>query len=151
MNDEYYMRLAMLQADIAEQIGEVPVGAVLVHNSEVIAAGYNQPISSQDPTAHAEVIALRQAAKYFSNYRIPDSELYVTLEPCAMCCGAMLHARIKRVIYAASDPKTGVVESCDHMLSRGWALHKMDWQGGVLAAENASKLRAFFKSKRIKQ
>ena len=150
MNDIDYMRLAMAQAEVAKRLGEVPIGAVVVHNSEVIAAGYNQPIATQDPTAHAEVIALRAAAKHFSNYRLPESDLYVTLEPCAMCVGAMLHARIKRVIFAASDPKTGVIESCDHMLAKSWALHKMDWQGGVLADENSASLREFFRSKRLK-
>jgi tRNA(adenine34) deaminase len=138
----------MEQALIAEQLGEVPVGAVIVHDGQVIASGYNQPIATQDPTAHAEVIALRHAAQYFNNYRLLDCDLYVTLEPCAMCCGAMLHARISRVVYAASDPKTGVVESCDHLLARDWALHQISWQGGVLAAENAARLRAFFKAKR---
>ena len=150
MNEQDYMRLAMAQAAIAKQSGEVPIGAVIVHDSKVIAAGYNQPMATQDPTAHAEVIALRAAAQHFDNYRLPASDLYVTLEPCAMCVGAMLHARIRRVIFAASDPKTGVIESCDHMLEKSWALHKMDWQGGVLADENAAALRAFFKSKRLK-
>ena len=101
MLDEEYMQQAIEQAKIAEQMGEVPVGAVVVCQGEIIATGYNQPISTSDPTAHAEVIALRQACKIQGNYRLAECELFVTLEPCAMCCGAMLHARIKRLVFAA--------------------------------------------------
>ena len=109
--DQAYMRLAIEQARLAGAQGEVPVGAILVHKEQVIGKGFNQPITLHDPSAHAEMIAIREAAKSLENYRIPESTLYVTLEPCAMCCGVILHARVKRVVFGATDPKTGMAGS----------------------------------------
>jgi tRNA(adenine34) deaminase len=135
-DDAAYMGLALQEARKAWAAGEVPVGAVVVRDGEVIAAGFNQPIGRHDPTAHAEIVALRAAAEKLGNYRLPGCELYVTLEPCAMCSGAMMHARLARVVYAAPDPKTGVCGSL------------IDLVGGVLADEAGAMLKAFFAERR---
>jgi tRNA(adenine34) deaminase len=148
MNDEDWMRRALELAHRAETAGEVPVGAVIVLNGELIAEGWNQPISSADPTAHAEIIALRAAGKKLNNYRLLDSELYVTLEPCPMCVGAMLHARVKRVIYAATDPKTGALGGAYDLLNSMHHNHSFEVTSGVLVEQSREKLQVFFKSRR---
>ena len=148
ISDEHFMQLALAQAALAGQAGEVPVGAVLVHKGEVIATGRNAPIEGHDPTAHAEIIALRAAATAQGNYRLPDCTLYVTLEPCAMCSGAMLHARLKRVVFGAPDAKTGAAGSVINLFSQPQLNHQTVWQGGVLADECAALLKDFFRQRR---
>ena len=142
------MQLALAQAALAAQAGEVPVGAVVVCKGEVIATGRNAPIEGHDPTAHAEIIALRAAAQAMGNYRLSDCELYVTLEPCAMCSGAMLHARLKRVVFGASDAKTGAAGSVINLFDQPQLNHQTALQGGVLAAESAALLKDFFSQRR---
>ena len=146
--DTYFMRLALQQAGQAYAEGEVPVGAVVVKDGEVVAVGYNQPIGRHDPTAHAEVVALRAAADKLGNYRLPGCELYVTLEPCAMCSGAMMHARLARVVYAASDPKTGVCGSVLDLFAHEVLNHHTKVVGGVLADEASAMLKGFFAERR---
>lgn len=146
--DGAWMALALLEARKAWQAGEVPVGAVLVKDGEVIAAGFNQPIGRHDPTAHAEIVALRAAAEKLGNYRLPGCELYVTLEPCAMCSGAMMHARLARVVYAATDPKTGVCGSVLDLFAREELNHHTEVVGGVLADEAGAMLKGFFAERR---
>ena len=145
---ERFMALALAQAQLAWDRGEVPVGAVVVKDGEVIATGFNQPISGHDPTAHAEIVALRAAADKLGNYRLPGCELYVTLEPCIMCSGAMMHARLARVIYAATDPKTGACGSVVNLFDEPSLNHHTDVVGGVLADQASSLLRAFFAERR---
>jgi tRNA(adenine34) deaminase len=145
---EHFMALALEQAQLAWDRGEVPVGAVVVKDGEVIATGFNQPISGHDPTAHAEIVALRAAADKLGNYRLPGCELYVTLEPCIMCSGAMMHARLARVIYAATDPKTGACGSVVNLFDEPSLNHHTDVVGGVLADQASSLLRAFFAERR---
>ena len=147
MTDEGFMREALQLALQAQQAGEVPVGAIVVREREVVGRGYNQPISSHDPTAHAEVIALRDAARRLANYRLGECELYVTLEPCAMCVGAILHARLARIVYGAGDPKTGACGSVINLLAESLN-HHTTAVGGLLADESAELLRAFFASRR---
>lgn len=146
--DSDWMQQALLLAKKAEKVNEVPVGAVLVWNNEFIASGYNQPISKNDPTAHAEIIALRQGAEKIGNYRLLNATLYVTLEPCMMCVGAMVHARIQRLVFGAYDLKTGAVTSVATLLDAPFLNHKVQYQGGVLAQECGEILSNFFKSKR---
>jgi len=146
--DLAFMRLALAQAEIARGQGEVPVGAVVVKDGEVIAVGYNQPIGRHDPTAHAEIVALRLAAEKLGNYRLPGCELYVTLEPCAMCSGAMMHARLARVVFAATDPKTGVCGSVLDLFAHEVLNHHTEVIGGVLAQEASSMLKGFFAERR---
>ena len=148
MNDEKWMQHALELAHKAEAAGEVPVGAVIVLGGELVAEGWNRPISSSDPTAHAEIIALRAAGEKLGNYRLLGSELYVTLEPCPMCVGAMLHARVKRVIYAASDPKTGALGGAYDLLNSVNHNHSFEVTGGVLAGPSREMLQAFFKNRR---
>jgi tRNA(adenine34) deaminase len=148
MNDVDWMQHALELAHKAEAAGEVPVGAVIVLNGELVAEGWNQPISSADPTAHAEIMALRAAGQKLDNYRLLDSELYVTLEPCPMCVGAMLHARVKRVIYAASDPKTGALGGAYDLLNSVKHNHSFEVTGGVLAGLSRELLQAFFRGRR---
>jgi tRNA(adenine34) deaminase len=145
------MGQALALARQAAESGEVPVGAVLVHRGEVIATGHNQPIGAHDPTAHAEIMALRAAAQELGNYRLEDCELYVTLEPCPMCAGALLHARLKRVVYGAADPKTGVAGSVLDLFANRQLNHQTAVQGGVLAAECGELLQGFFQKKRETQ
>jgi tRNA(adenine34) deaminase len=148
MLDSAFMQLALDQARLAWAVGEVPVGAVVVKDGEVIAAGYNQPIGRHDPTAHAEIVALRAAAEKIGNYRLPGCELYVTLEPCAMCSGAMMHARLSRVVYAAVDPKTGACGSVLDLFKEEQLNHHTEVVGGVLAEESSTMLKAFFAERR---
>ena len=147
MLDDDFMRLALEQAAQARQEDEVPVGAVLVKNGEVIATGFNGVIGSHDPTAHAEIVALRKAGQLMQNYRLPDCELFVTLEPCAMCASAMIHARIKRVVFGANDPKTGAAGGLLNVFETSFN-HQTQVQGGVLDKECSVLLREFFKTKR---
>jgi tRNA(adenine34) deaminase len=147
-NDEYWMQLALDQARLGAATGEVPVGAVLVKNNELIASGFNQPIGTCDPTAHAEVVALRAAANQLNNYRLPDTTLYVTIEPCAMCAGALMHARIKRLVYGATEPRAGAVVSSIKLLDGGQFNHRIEVEGGVLAAQCSEIMQTFFRDKR---
>jgi tRNA(adenine34) deaminase len=147
--DAGYMRLALAQAKDAALAGEVPVGAVVVHQGQVVAIGRNAPVERHDPTAHAEIVALRAAAQVLGNYRLEECELYVTLEPCAMCSGAMLHARLKRVVFGAADPKTGAAGSVVNLFSQPQLNHHTEVMGGVLAEEGAHLLKSFFKERRV--
>ena len=146
--DQQFMRLAIEQAQLAAQADEVPVGAVLVRDGRVISKAFNKPIANHDPSAHAEMLALREAALVEENYRIPGSTLYVTLEPCAMCSGAMLHARIDRVVYGASDPKTGAAGSVLDLFSSKQINHQTSVEGGIMSEECGQLLRNFFKGRR---
>ncbi|WP_374360199.1 tRNA adenosine(34) deaminase TadA [Pseudoduganella danionis] len=148
MTDQDFMRLALEQAQHAWDLGEVPVGAVVVKDGEVIACGYNQPIDRHDPCAHAEIVALRAAAARLGNYRLPGCVLYVTLEPCLMCSGAMMHARLARVVFGASDPKTGVCGSLMNMFENRQLNHHTSVSGGVLAQQCSEMLKAFFAARR---
>jgi tRNA(adenine34) deaminase len=146
-SDERFMREALALAQEAAQAGEVPVGAVVVKDGGIVGRGYNRPISSADPTAHAEIVALREAALALGNYRLPGCELYVTLEPCAMCVGAMVHGRLARVVYGARDPKTGACGSLVDLTTLA-TNHHGRFEGGVLAEECAGLLRGFFALRR---
>lgn len=146
--DIYWMRQALDLAKEAGSRGEVPVGAVLILNQQLISKGWNQPIRSTDPTAHAEILALRAAATELKNYRLLDTTLYVTLEPCAMCVGAIIHARIRRLVFGAFDPKTGAAGSVFTLLQDARHNHKVTCEGGVLAVESAALLRNFFRDRR---
>ena len=146
--DEYAMRIALDQAHNALLVGEVPVGAVIMRDGEVIATGYNRPITTHDPTAHAEVVALRHAAQLLENYRLPGCELYVTLEPCAMCAMALMHARLERVVFGAADPKTGAAGSVIDLFADARLNHHTAVAGGVLAAASSALLRGFFAERR---
>lgn len=146
--DLRWMRRALELAERAELEGEVPVGAVVVRDGELLGEGWNRPISSHDPTAHAEIQALRQASILVKNYRLPGTTLYVTLEPCVMCAGAMIHARVERLVYAASDPRTGAAGSVFDTLLSDRHNHRVKCEGGVLAEESAELLREFFRKRR---
>ena len=148
IDHEYFMQQALQQADLAEAAGEVPVGAVLVRDNEIIAASYNQNIHLHDPTAHAEILALRAAGQKLVNYRLLATRLYVTLEPCLMCVGAMVHARIDQVIFGAFDPKTGACGSSVNALSLPLHNHHLQCTGGILADLSSAKLKLFFKARR---
>ena len=177
--DEFFMRMALAQAEEAAGLGEVPVGAVLVFATSkaeaqvseaeftettaisdeaewaarVVARGHNCPIKSHDPTAHAEIEAIRRAARETSNYRLDGATLYVTLEPCTMCVGALVHARVRRVVFAASEPKAGALKSARALMDAeqsGYFNHRFEWQGGVLENEASTMLSAFFKQRRMK-
>ena len=146
--DRQFMQQALDQAKLAAAAGEVPVGAVLVRDGQVISTGFNQPITNSDPSAHAEMMALRAAAQSESNYRLPGTTLYVTLEPCTMCAGAMLHARVERVVFGASDPKTGAAGSVLNVFSEKQINHQTQVQGGIMGEECGQVLRDFFKERR---
>ena len=150
MNDEFFMREAISLARAAECLGEVPVGALVVRDGAIVGRGFNAPIGESDPTAHAEIAALRDAARNLGNYRLPGCELYVTLEPCAMCAGAIMHARIARVIYGARDPKTGVHGSVVDLFGVERLNHHAVVEGGILAEECSALLSEFFASRRKK-
>ena len=143
-----FMQLALEQAQHAWDLGEVPVGAVVVKDGVVIARGYNQPIGKHDPTAHAEIMALRAAAEALGNYRLPGCELYVTLEPCVMCSGAMMHARLAKVVYGATDPKTGACGSVLNLFDQEQLNHHTEISGGVMADECGDMLKRFFAARR---
>ena len=147
MSDKF-MRMALELASRAAAAGEVPVGAVVVKDGEVVGRGYNRPITSSDPTAHAEIVALREAAAALGNYRLPGCELYVTLEPCAMCVGAMVHARIARIVYGARDPKTGACGSIVDLPALSQWNHHGVFEGGLLETECAAVLKDFFAERR---
>jgi tRNA(adenine34) deaminase len=149
-DDQSYMQAALEQARKAQDAGEVPVGAVVVKDGEIVGAGFNAPISRHDPAAHAEILALRDAAGRLGNYRLPGCELYVTLEPCAMCVGAILHARIARLVYGAADPKTGACGSVINLFAEAKLNHHASLRSGVLADACGLLLREFFAAKRAK-
>jgi tRNA(adenine34) deaminase len=151
MSDRMFMGEALEQARRGLAEGEVPVGAVVMLDGEVIGHGHNSPIVENDPTAHAEILALREAARKTGNYRLSGSTLYVTLEPCAMCCGAMVWARVDRVVFGASDPKAGAAASLYHLLDDERLNHRAIVTGGVLAQECGALLQEFFKQKRTQQ
>ncbi len=146
--DVFWMQHALELADRAAQLGEVPIGAVLVKDDCIIGQGWNSPISSNDPTAHAEINALRDAAVRIGNYRLLDTSLYVTVEPCVMCAGAIVHARVKEVIYGASEPKTGAAGSAFNLLDAPQHNHMLIVRRGVLVHESVARLQAFFRSRR---
>ena len=148
MNDEQLMREALRLAATAEERGEVPVGAVVVSEGQIIGRGHNQPISSHDPSAHAEIVAMREAAALTGNYRLSGCELFVTLEPCVMCVGAMMHARIKRVVFGARDPKTGACGSVVDLFGESKLNHHTQVEGGLLALDAGAQLSAFFARRR---
>ena len=146
--DRQFMQQALDQAKLAAMAGEVPVGAVLVKDGKIISRGFNQPIGNSDPSAHAEMIALRSAAQLESNYRLPGTTLYVTLEPCIMCAGAMLHARVERLVFGATDPKTGAAGSVLNVFSEKQINHQTQVEGGIMDDECGQVLRDFFKGRR---
>lgn len=146
--DSAWMARALELARQAACDGEVPVGALIVRDDELIANGRNHPIAGDDATAHAEIAALRGAGAALGNYRLPDCTLYVTLEPCMMCVGAIVHARINRLVFGADDPRAGAVHSIGRFLDQSWLNHKMAWQSGVLAGDCSEILRAFFRERR---
>lgn len=148
-SDEYYMHRALDQARLGLAAGEVPVGAVVVDSvGEIIGEGYNAPVGCHDPSAHAEVRALRAAAARLGNYRLDGCTLYVTLEPCLMCTGAIIHARLARVVYGAAEPRTGMVESRANLFAQPWHNHRVDVEGGLLAIQAKRLLRDFFTERR---
>jgi tRNA(adenine34) deaminase len=146
--DVRFMREALALAGAAQAAGEVPVGAIVVKDGAIVGRGYNQPVSARDPTAHAEIVALRDAARALDNYRLIGCDLYVTLEPCAMCAGAIMHARIARVMYGAPDPKTGACGSVTDLFALPKLNHHTAVQGGLLAQESSTLLQAFFAARR---
>jgi tRNA(adenine34) deaminase len=148
MLDTEYMHLALEQAHTALVQGEVPIGALLVKDKQVIATGYNQPISSHDPSAHAEIVCLRQAGKFLNNYRLNDCTLYVTIEPCAMCVGAMIHARISKVVFGTLAVKTGAIISQQKMLDQQYFNHTLEYTHGILELKCAKIMQDFFRHKR---
>ena len=146
--NEHWMQQALSLAEQAALQGEVPVGAVVILNDEIIGEGFNQPIATSDPTAHAEIVALRNAAKKIGNYRLNDATLFVTIEPCLMCAGSLVHARIKKVVFGAVEPKAGAVISAHNVLDNAKLNHTVDYQGGVLADECSKIISTFFQNKR---
>lgn len=147
-DDQHWMRRALSLAATAAEQGEVPVGAVVVREGKVIGEGFNASITYHDPTGHAEIRALRDAAQREGNYRLPDSTLYVTLEPCTMCLGAVIHARVARLVFGAREPRAGAVVSQLRLLDLAHYNHRIEWHEGVLADESSEMLRAFFRSRR---
>lgn len=146
--DDYWMAYALSLAKRAEQQGEVPVGAIVTFNNQLIGEGWNQPISSRDPTAHAEIQALRAACQHLNNYRLPEATLYTSLEPCIMCAGAIIHARIKRVVFATKEPKTGAAGSSFDIFNAAQLNHHVVCEHGVLAEQSRALLRNFFRVRR---
>lgn len=147
-SDSDFMRRAIALAKQAASVGEVPVGALVVKDGQVIGEGYNQPISSCDPTGHAEIVAMRQACEVLQNYRLTGCDLYVTIEPCTMCVGAMIHARIGKIIFGAAEPRAGALQSQLRLMDRDHYNHSIQWQGGVLAEECSEIISSFFRRKR---
>lgn len=150
MSDKDWMNYALQLAEKAAQLGEVPVGAVLVKEDRMIAGGWNQPISHHDPTAHAEIMTIRKAAQILENYRLPDTTLYVTIEPCSMCAGAIIHARISRVVFGAFEPRFGAAGSANNLLQDPQLNHQVELTSGVLAEECGLILKEFFRARRKK-
>jgi tRNA(adenine34) deaminase len=150
MNDKDFMQRALELAKKAEAHDEVPVGAIIVYQDKIIGEGWNQPISSDDPTAHAEIMALRDAGEKIGNYRLPNATIYVTLEPCTMCAGAIIHARLSKLVYAVDDPKTGACGSVFNLLQTDKLNHTVEIENGVLEEECRSLIQSFFKEKRAK-
>lgn len=148
MDHKAFMREALVLAQQAAERGEVPVGAVVVADGRIIGRGHNQPIASNDPTAHAEIVALRSAARTLANYRLPGATLYVTVEPCLMCLGAAIHARVSTIVYGASEPRAGAVESSQRVWEHPSLNHRLTMVSGVLAAECRRQMRAFFLERR---
>ena len=148
LDDERWMRHALMLANRAVDAGEAPFGAVLVRDGVMLGEGWNRPVASHDPTAHAEIVALREAAENISNYRIIESTLYVTLEPCIMCAGAMIHARVGRLVFGAFDPKSGAAGTRWNVLALSGVNHHVEVEGGVLANECGAILKAFFQARR---
>ena len=149
--DTQWMQHALSLAKKAKELDEVPVGAVIVHDDKIIGEGFNQSISSNDPIAHAEIVALRQAGQTLNNYRFPGAKMYVTLEPCAMCAGALVHARLSKLIYAVDDPKTGACGSVFNLLQTNELNHKVEIERGIMEEECRSLIQNFFKEKRNKK
>ena len=147
-NDELWMEEALRAAHRALEVGEVPVGAVVVHAGKIVGQGRNRNLADSDPTAHAEIIALRQAGAKLGNHRLGDCELFVTIEPCPMCAGAAVHARLKRLVYGADDPKAGAVHSVMEVLNHPRLNHRMEFRGGVLAGRCAELMQSFFRTRR---
>ena len=148
MKKEFLMREALVQAKKALKKGEVPIGAVVVLGDEIIGRGYNQPITTRDPTAHAEIVALKEASNRLDNYRLNEAIIYTTLEPCLMCSGALVHARIKKIIFAAQDTKSGVVVNNGGLIQSEFLNHKVSFEGGILEKEASKLLKDFFLEKR---
>lgn len=148
VTDEHWMEVALAEAELARNAGEVPVGAVVVYEDKIVGRGRNRNISDHDPTAHAEILAMREAGRALGNHRLIGCELFATIEPCAMCAGAMVHARLRRLVYGASDPKAGAAGSVMQVMNHPALNHKMDVQGGVLADRCAQLLQEFFQSRR---
>ena len=148
MDKNSFMEEALIEAKKALKKGEVPIGAVVVLGEDIIGRGYNQPITNSDPTAHAEIMALRDAAKNLKNYRLKDTLVFTTLEPCLMCAGALVHARIKKLIYSSSDPKSGVIESNGNLMQSAFLNHKISYEGGILKEDSSEILKNFFLKKR---
>jgi tRNA(adenine34) deaminase len=146
--DQHWMKHALALAEQAQSQQEIPVGAVVILDEQMIGEGSNQSIQNNDPTAHAEIIALRQASQHLNNYRLLNATLYVTLEPCMMCVGALLHARIKRLVFGALDPKTGAIASAFHLLDNKQHNHSIEWEGGCLAELCSQQLTRFFQQRR---
>ncbi|MCS3470590.1 tRNA(Arg) A34 adenosine deaminase TadA [Pseudomonas sp. JUb42] len=149
-NDQYFMREALALAAEGALLGEVPVGAVVVQDGVIVGRGFNRPISGNDPSAHAEMVAIRDAAQAVSNYRLPGTTLYVTLEPCSMCAGLIVHSRIMRVVYGALEPKAGIVQSQGQFFAQGFLNHRVLYEGGVLGEECGAMLSEFFRMRRAK-
>ncbi len=147
-NHERWMREALSLAQQAAEADEVPVGAIVVHNGEIIGRGFNQPIRSCDATAHAEIVAIRSASQFRNNYRLPGTTVYVTIEPCTMCLGAMIHARVDRLVFGATEPRAGAVVSQGSLLEAGHFNHQLSFIDGVLAEECSSLMQSFFRNKR---
>jgi len=151
VSDEFWMEEALRAAQRALESGEIPVGAVVVHAGEIVGRGWNRNLTDSDPTAHAEIIALRQAGSKLGNHRLGDCELFATIEPCPMCAGALVHARIKRLVYGADDPKAGAVHSVMEVLNHPQLNHRMEVRGGVLAGRCAELLQSFFRGRRAER
>lgn len=145
---EHWMMRALALADRAAELDEVPVGAVVVRDGQILGEGFNQVISSADPTAHAEIVALRAAATCLGNYRLSGAVLYVTLEPCTMCAGAIVHARVSELVFGANEPRAGVICSRASQLDQVWYNHRVAWHGGVLGEQSSTRLRTFFRARR---
>jgi tRNA(adenine34) deaminase len=146
--DEHWMRHALMLAQRAQAEGEVPVGAVLLKDNEIVGEGWNRPITTHDPSAHAEMMALRAAAQTLGNYRLTGTTLVVTLEPCIMCAGAITHARVSRLVFGAADPKAGAVHSVYDVIANPRLNHRLEWSGGILEPDCSELLRSFFRSRR---